>query len=72
MSDELTSWDLEYLERMMGRNKNAGYVVETQSGLRGRTWHDRELINGKVQVQLDNGQKMLCSPDKLKTIGFID
>lgn len=72
MSEGLTCWDVEQLERMVHGNKNAGMIVETTSDFTGRTYNNRELVNGKVQVFLTDGRKMLCDPAKLKLKGFID
>lgn len=52
-------------------HKNAGYLVNTKSG-EGRTYHNKELINGKVQVFLNDGRKILCDIKKITLIGFID
>ena len=49
----------------------SGYVVEIKSGT-GVMYHKDEPIDGKIKVFLDNGGKMLCSPEKIKIIGFID
>ena len=54
---------------------NSGYLVETKTGKRGRTYHCEGLINGKqiVHVEIDGKTlKMLCDPDTLKITGFID
>ena len=58
-------------------NKTSGYLVETKTGLNGRTYHNEQPINGKTSVHVDVGNKiikMLCDPDslKLKLKGFID
>ena len=78
-------------------NDNSGYLVKTKTGKQGRTYHNKEMINGKIPVYLlmchicggegehtsDCGaniggfsmvsdKAMLCSPDSLKLIGFID
>ena len=53
-------------------------VETTKTGKKGRTYHGENPINGKIRVYLmtDNfeltGQKMLCDPEGLKKIGFID
>lgn len=52
-------------------NSGSGYLVEAKSG-KGRTYHNKKLVNDKVQVFLADGRKMLCDPTKLKVIGFID
>ena len=60
-------------------NSNAGYLVETKTGLTGRTYHKDEPVKvkgvEKVKVYTNvNGKslKMLCDPTTLKHIGFID
>ncbi len=52
--------------------KESGNIVQTKSGLVGRTYHLNPRINGKVQVFLKSGGKLLCSPATLKIIGHID
>lgn len=69
--NELAEDDIWYIKRVVEGNDNAGYLVEAKSG-KGRTYHNKELVNDKVQVFLDDGRKMLCAPEKLKVIGFID
>ena len=70
--NELTKWDIEQIKRLCeGGNKNAGYLVETKTGLIGRTFHHEEYINNKIIVHTKNG-KLLCDPSKLKMKGFID
>ena len=34
--------------------KSAGYLIETLSGLRGRTRHSDHLVNGKIIVYLED------------------
>ena len=68
---ELTEWDVEQAERLLHGNKNAGYLVETKTGLKGRTYHNKELINGKAIVYTEKCN-FLCNPDTLKVIGYID
>ena len=65
-------------------SKNAGYLVETKTGLKGKVFHKEEQINKKIVVHLidennniivdGNGKetKMLCDPKTIKTIGFVD
>ncbi|MEL7586627.1 MAG: hypothetical protein AAGU19_07920 [Prolixibacteraceae bacterium] len=56
----------------MSREK-AGYLVETKDGKKGRTYHNKGLINDKVPVYVTGEEKpRLCAPDSLKVIGFID
>lgn len=70
-ANQLTEDDIWYMRRVVEGNDNAGYLVEARSG-KGRTYHNKDMVNGKVQVFLDDGRKMLCSPEKLKLIGFVD
>lgn len=51
--------------------RGSGYLVETKQG-KGRTFHGNDLINGKVPVFLSDGRQMLCRPEGIKVIGFID
>ena len=54
---------------------DSGYLVETKTGLKGRTYHREGLVNGKTIVHIEKDGKtlkMLCNPDTLKTTGFID
>ena len=56
-------------------SKDAGYLVETKMGKKGRTYHREKLVNGKMVVytEVDGKEvKMLCDPEKIKIIGFID
>jgi len=72
MTKEQMEWEFEQAERLFGGgNKNAGQIVETKTGLVGRTYNHETLINGKVRVYTEKG-KMLCDPTTLKLKGFID
>lgn len=59
---------------------NSGTIVKTSKGHIGRTYDNKGVINGKVPVYLlvkgesDKYQKvaMLCRPETLTVIGFID
>ena len=54
-------------------SKNSGYLVETKLGKRGKTYHSKSLINGKIIVYVENEQKpILCDPKTLKIIGFVN
>jgi len=56
-------------------SKDAGYLVETKTGKKGRTYHREKKINKKTVVHIDvDGKdvKMLCDPESLKIIGFVD
>lgn len=57
----------------MGKSggKKAGTLVETKTGLIGRTYNNEELIGGKVRVYTDKGN-LLCTPETLKLKGFIN
>lgn len=58
--------------------KNPGLIVETKTGKIGRTYKKKGLINGKVPVYVEIGDKlysetaMLCDPKTLIQKGFID
>ena len=52
--------------------KTPGYIVTTKSGKKGRTKHNDRMINGKVQVYLDEGGKLLCDFRTLTINGYID
>jgi len=55
-----------------------GYLVETSDGRKGRTFHSKGLINGKVPVYLEtkpfqySDKGVLCHPINIKLVGFID
>lgn len=53
-------------------SKNSGYIVQTKSGKTGQTRHSDRPVNGKIPVYLENGSMILCSPENLKKIGFVD
>jgi len=59
-------------------SKKSGYLVETKTGKRGRTYHKESLVNKKTVVHLydendnETNLKMLCDPKSYKIIGFID
>jgi hypothetical protein len=67
--------------------KKSGYLVEMMDGSLGRTIHEKGMVNGKVPVYKATlvkefkGTKIplsfseaaiLCDPEGLKQIGFID
>lgn len=73
---EMTEEEMEFEAQQMqaffrGGNQKAGQLVETKSGLLGRTYNNENLVNGKVRVYTDKGN-LLCDPDTLKVKGFID
>jgi hypothetical protein len=49
-----------------------GKIVETKTGKQGQTKNTDQPVNGKIPVYFSDGTKMLCSPDKLKILGFWD
>jgi hypothetical protein len=52
---------------------DSGYLVETKTGKRGRTYHREGLINGKTIVHVENEDKpLLCDPKTIKIIGYVD
>jgi hypothetical protein len=61
----------------MNKN-NQGKIVITKDGKRGRTFNTKGLINKKVPVYLEierfkySDKAILCEPNSLKIIGFID
>jgi hypothetical protein len=57
------------------QQKNPGYLVETKTGINGRTYHREGLVNKKmiVHVEMDGKEiKMLCDPKTVKIIGYIN
>lgn len=55
--------------------KTNGFLVTTKKGLKGRTYHDDDLIGGKQPVYTEiDGKKvrLLCDPNTLTINGFID
>lgn len=53
----------------------SGYLVRTRKGYEGRTYHKDNLVYGKqpVYVMKDGKEvKMLCDPETLVVVGFID
>ena len=72
MTYEQMEFEAQQMKVFFGSgNKNAGQLVETKTGLAGRTYSHESLINGKVRVYTDEG-KLLCDPTTLKLKGFID
>jgi len=59
-------------------SKNSGFLVETKTGKKGRTYHKEKLINKKTVVHLvdenneETNVKMLCDSKSLKITGYID
>lgn len=54
---------------------NSGYLVETKTGKRGRTYHREGLVGKKTVVHVEiNGKtmKMLCDPKTIRVTGYID
>lgn len=59
--------------------RKSGYMVMTQNGTLGRTYHNDEIpAKGKVFVHVLNnnfketGEKVIVSPESLTVKGFID
>ena len=66
-------WPLKNVWLGVTWSSSSGFLVETKSGKKGRTYHNKGLINGKVPVYVDGEEKpILCDPTTLKQIGFID
>jgi hypothetical protein len=61
---------------MNTEEKNPGYLVETKTGKKGRTYHREGLVNKKtvVHVEDEDGKitKFLCESKSLKIIGYFD
>jgi hypothetical protein len=56
-------------------SKDSGYLVETKTGKQGRTFHREGLVNKKMVVHIEEDGKtvkMLCDPNSVKIIGFVD
>lgn len=57
---------------------NAGFIVKTEKGKTGRTYHSKGLINNKVPVYLEiekfkySDTSILCTQESLKVVGFVD
>ena len=58
--------------------KNSGYLVKTKDGKKGRTFHSKGIVKGKVPVYREKEKfkfeetGILCDKDSLTVIGFID
>jgi hypothetical protein len=73
--DELTEDDIWFCKRTANGYAESGYLVTTKTGLKGRTFHKDELINGKQPVYVEKDGKplkMLCDPETLIINGYID
>ncbi|MCD8177283.1 MAG: hypothetical protein LUE98_07620 [Tannerellaceae bacterium] len=73
---KITNLEIEnHLAYFRGK-PNAGFIVKTKSGHEGYTKHSEPLINGKQRVYIEKeGEEkfnLLCNPDTLIIIGFID
>jgi len=56
-------------------SKKNGYLVKTKTGKEGRTFHKEGLVNKKMIVHVEHEGKtvkILCDPDTVDIIGFID
>jgi hypothetical protein len=54
---------------------DAGYLVETKTGKKGRTYHREGLVNKKTIVHIETDGKdvkILCDPKTIKIIGYVD
>lgn len=60
----------------MSEEKNPGFLVETKTGKRGKTYHRELLVSKKqiVHIEDETGReyKLLCDPKTIKIIGFFD
>lgn len=65
--------------KTMDRFKNSGKIVKhLKNGKRGRTFNNKEMINGKVPVYFETEKRfvfeekaVLCSVENLEICGFI-
>lgn len=57
-------------------SKDSGCLVETKTGKKGRTYYREGLINKKMIVHIKTEDKkevkMLCDPETVKIIGYVD
>jgi len=56
-------------------SKDSGYIVKTKTGKEGRTYHREGLINKKMIVYVEQDGKiikMLCDPQTIEIIGYVD
>jgi hypothetical protein len=54
-------------------SKDAGYLVETKTGKKGRTYHREGLVKKKMVIHIEKEKlPMLCDPKTVKIIGYID
>jgi hypothetical protein len=54
---------------------DAGYLVETKTGKKGRTYHREGQVNKKTVVHIEEDGKtikMLCDPKSIKITGYVD
>jgi hypothetical protein len=55
------------------REDSTGFMVETNRGTIGRTYHDKGMVNGKMPVYFDDkSMPMLCKPENLIFISKIE
>lgn len=72
MTDEESEFEFQQMSAFFGEeNKNAGRIVTTKNGLKGRTYNYKGRVNGKVPVYTEKGA-ILCDPSTLQVNGFID
>ena len=71
-TNQLTEADIHFATKVMMPNSDAGTLVKTKLGIIGRTYNSDGLIKGKQMVYCTDGSKMLCKPENLTLIGFID
>lgn len=60
----------------MNIDKNPGFIVETKTGKRGKTYHREPLVGKKLAVHVEDEMgteyKLLCDPKTIKIIGYFD
>jgi hypothetical protein len=57
------------MEKKIKERRYSGRIVETNSGM-GKTKTGERKVNGKTIVYLDDGTKILCNSNTIKTIGY--
>ena len=62
----------------MKKTNRKAKIVQTKSGKKGYVYNDDPIVGEKVKVYVvdgdfvETGEKILCSPENLKVIGFKD
>ena len=72
--EELSDDEIWFIRKfILQEEQGAGRLVKhNKSGTMGRIFNHHQMVNGKYQVYLVDGTKMLCAPENLTLKGFID